>query len=107
MNHIPPLQSEGVQFEATFFKSMMYELTYTEGPSTQSSFIEPSHIEIPPPQSPLAPDHALLMDLFAQISFLGTHMEEPVVVSDSQFYSMEDCMNQYQAGFTSQFEHHQ
>ena len=107
MNHIPPLQLEGVQFEATFSKSMISKLTYIKGPSTQSSFTEPPHTEIPPPQSPLTPDHAPLMDLFAQISFLGTRMEELVVVSDSQFYSMEDCMNQYQVGFTSRFEHHQ
>ena len=32
-------------------------------------------------------------------------MEELVVVSDTRFYSMEDRMDQYQAGFTSQFEH--
>ena len=45
------------------------------------------------------------MDLFAQISYLGTRMEEFVVVSDTRFYSMEDRMDQYQVGFTSQFEY--
>ena len=35
---IPPLQSEGVQFKATFSESMMSELTYTAGPSSQPSF---------------------------------------------------------------------
>ena len=32
-------------------------------------------------------------------------MEELAVVSDTRFYSMEDCMDQYQTGFTSQFEY--
>nr|CAN64360.1 hypothetical protein VITISV_004844 [Vitis vinifera] len=32
-------------------------------------------------------------------------MEELAVVSDTRFYSMEDCIDQYQTGFTSQFEH--
>ncbi|RVW23052.1 hypothetical protein CK203_102473 [Vitis vinifera] len=69
VEYIPPLQTEGVQFEATFSKPMMIELTFTEGPSTQPSYTEPScsrpafteptHIEIPHPQAPLAPDHAL------------------------------------------------
>ena len=27
------------------------------------------------------------------------------MVSDTRFYSMEDCMDQYQASFTSQFEY--
>ena len=34
-------------------------------------------------------------------------MEELAVGSDTQFYSMEDRMDQYQIGFTSQFEHFQ
>ena len=83
----------------------MSELTYTEGPSSQSSFAEPHHTEIPPHQALLVPDHAPWMDLSAQISSLGTRMEELTVISDSQFYSMEDRMDQYQAGFTSRFEH--
>ena len=92
----------------------MFELTYTAGPFTQPSFtesfsrpgfIEPPHTKIPPPQEPLAPDHSLWMDLSTQINSLGTHMEELIVVSDTQFYSMEDHMDQYQASFTSQFEH--
>ncbi|KAL6346459.1 hypothetical protein AAG906_033255 [Vitis piasezkii] len=89
-------------------------------PSTQSSFTESSsrpaftespHIEIPPSQAPLTPDHAPWMDLSAQISSLGTHIEEFVVVSDTRFYFMEDRMDQsqhiedrmdqHQAGFTS------
>ena len=102
---ISPLQSEGVQFEATFSMSMMSESTYTAGPSTQPTFIKPLHTKIPPPQTPLASDHAHWMDLSTHISSLGTCMEEPAVVSDTQFYSMEDCMDQYQVGFTYQFEH--
>nr|CAN68154.1 hypothetical protein VITISV_040298 [Vitis vinifera] len=40
-----------------------------------------------------------------EISSLGTRMEELAVVSDTRFYSMEDCMDQYQTGFTYQFEY--
>ncbi|KAL6320918.1 hypothetical protein AAG906_010727 [Vitis piasezkii] len=72
-----------------------------EGPSSQLSFTEPPHTEIPPHQAPHAPYHAPWMDLSAQINSLGTHMEEFVVVSDTWFYSMEDRMDQYQDGFTS------
>ena len=32
-------------------------------------------------------------------------MEELIVVSDTQFYSIEDRMDQYQTGFTYQFEY--
>ena len=102
---ISPFQSEGVQFEATFSESMMSELTYTAGPSTQSSFTKPPHTEIPPHQAPIAPDHAPWMDLSAQISSLSTRMEEFVIVSDTRFYSIEDRMDRYQVGFTSQFEY--
>ncbi|RVW86579.1 hypothetical protein CK203_045609 [Vitis vinifera] len=45
---IPPLQSEGVQFEVTFPKPMMYDPTYTTRPSSQPSFIEPPPIETSP-----------------------------------------------------------
>ena len=83
--NIPPLQSEGVQLEATFSELMLSELTYTTGPSTQPSFTKPSHTEIPPHQASHAPDHAPWMDLSAQISFLGTRMEELAVVSDTWF----------------------
>ena len=102
---IPPLQSEDVQFEATFSEPMMSEPTYTAGPSSQPSFTDPPHIEIPSHQAPHVPNHAPWMDLSAQISFLSTHMEELVVVNDTQFYSMEDRMDQYQTDFTSQFEY--
>nr|CAN76595.1 hypothetical protein VITISV_020297 [Vitis vinifera] len=40
-----------------------------------------------------------------EISSLSTRMEELVVVSDTRFYSMEDCMDQYQTGFISQLEY--
>ena len=102
---IPPLQSDDVQFEATFSEPMMSELTCTAGPSSQPSFTEPPPTEIPSHQAPHAPDHASWMDLSAQISSLDTRIEELVVVSDTQFYSMEDRMDQYQTYFTSQFEY--
>ena len=73
---IPPLQSEGIQFETTFPKPMISELTYTTGPFSQSFFTKPLHIETPPHQAPHVPDHATWMDLSAQISSLGTRMEE-------------------------------
>ncbi|WKA09103.1 hypothetical protein VitviT2T_026781 [Vitis vinifera] len=84
----PPLQTEGVQFEASFPEPMISKSAYTAGPS-ESFFIEPSHVEIPS-QAPHVPDHAPWMDLFAQISSLGTCMEELAIVSDTHFYSMED-----------------
>ena len=73
----------------------MFELPYTARPSSQPSFTKPSHTEIPPHQAPHAPDHAPWMDLSAQL----------VVINDTRFYSIEDRMDQYQAGFTSQFEY--
>ncbi|KAL6327233.1 hypothetical protein AAG906_015272 [Vitis piasezkii] len=80
--HLP--QSKGIQFEAIFSESMMFEPIYTAGPSSQPSFTEFPHIEIPS-QAPHAPDRASL----------GTRMEELVVVSDTRFYSIEDRMDQY------------
>ena len=102
---IPLLQLEGVQFKATFFEWMVSEPTYIVGPSSQPSFIEPPHVEIPPHQVPHAPDHVLWMDLSPQISSCDTCMEEFIVVSDTRFYSMEDHMDQYHTDFTSQFEY--
>ena len=93
---------------------MMFESTFIAGPSTQSSFTEssselaftkPTHFEIPLAQTPLAPDHAPWMDLSTQISSLSTHMAELAVVSDTWFYSMEDCMDQYQTASISQFQY--
>ena len=77
---------------------------YIAGPSFQPSFIEPPPTEIPS-QAHHAPDHAPWMDLSTQISSLGTCMEELAVVSDTRFYFKEDRIDQYQTGFTSQFEH--
>ena len=102
---ISPLQSKAVQFQATFPESMMSELTYTVGPSSQPSFTESPHTETLPHQAPHAPDHAPWMDLSTQISSLGTRMEKLAVIGDTRFYSMDDRMNQYQTGFTSQFEY--
>ena len=39
------------------------------------------------------------------LNSLDTCMEELAVASDTHLYSMEDCMDQYQAGFTSQFDY--
>ncbi|RVW12894.1 hypothetical protein CK203_106964 [Vitis vinifera] len=47
------------------------------------------------------------MDVSAQISSLGTRMEELALVSDTRFYSMKDHIDQYQTGFTFCFEHFQ
>ncbi|RVX01386.1 Retrovirus-related Pol polyprotein from transposon RE1 [Vitis vinifera] len=95
----PPHQLEGIHVEATFSEPMMTESSFTAGPSSQPSFTEL------PSQAPHAPNHLPWMDLSAQISSLGTRMEELVVVHDTRFSSMEDRIDQYQAGFTSQFEH--
>ena len=80
---IPPLMFEGIQFQATFPEPMMSEPTYTMGPSFEPSFTKPPHIETPPHQALHAPDHAPWMDLSAQISSLGTRMEELAGVSDT------------------------
>ena len=78
---------------------MMTEPSFAAGHSSQPSFTEL------PSQAPPTPDHPPWMDLSAQISSLGSRMEELAVVHDTRFYSMEDRIDQYQAGFTSQFEH--
>ena len=83
----------------------MFEPTYIAGPFSQPSFTKAPHIEIPPHQAPHAPDHAPWMDLSAQISSLGTHMDELAGLSDTRFYSVKDRMDQYQTDFTSQFEY--
>ena len=85
---IPPSpQSEGIHVEATFSKPMMTEPSYTAGPSSQPSFTEL------PSQAPHAVDHVHWMDVSAQISFLGTRIEELALVHDSNFYSMEEHMD--------------
>ena len=82
---------------------MMTESSYTAGPSSQPSFTELPHTKIPSH----APDHAPWMDVSAQISSLGTRMEELALVSDTRFYSMKDHIDQYQTRFTFCFEHFQ
>ena len=78
---------------------MMTESSCIIGPSSQPSFIEL------PSQAPYAPDHAPWMDVSAQISSLGTRMEELALVHDSHFYSMEEHMDQYQTRVISRFVH--
>ena len=82
----------------------MTKTGYTAGPFGQPSFTEPHYTHTSPGQAPDAPEHEPWMDLSAQISSLGTRMEELAVVSDTRFYSMEDHMDHYQTGFTYQFE---
>ncbi|KAL6313681.1 hypothetical protein AAG906_010099 [Vitis piasezkii] len=69
--------------EATFSEPMMSESTYIVGPSSQPSFTEPPHTEIPSHQAPQAPNPAPWMDLSTQISFLSTRIKELLVVSDT------------------------
>ncbi|KAL6321490.1 hypothetical protein AAG906_018459 [Vitis piasezkii] len=97
----PPPQSKGIHVEATFSEPMMTEPSFTAGPSSQPSFTEL------PSQAPHVPDHAPWMDVSAQISSLGTCMEELALVHDSRFYSMEEHLDQYQTGVTSRFDHFQ
>ncbi|RVX02621.1 hypothetical protein CK203_016559 [Vitis vinifera] len=85
---------------------MMTELSYTAGPSSQPSFTEFPHTKLPS-QAPHAPNHTTWMDVSAQISSLGTRMEELALVHDTRFYSMEEHMDQYQTRVTSQFDHFQ
>ena len=95
------MRSEGIHVEATFSEPMMTKPTFTAGPSFQPSFTEL------PSQAPHAPDHAPWMDVSAQISFLGTRMEELALVHDSRFYSLGEHLDQYQIGVTSRFDHFQ
>ena len=78
----------------------MTESSYTARPSSQPSFTELLHIELPS-QAPHTSDHAPWMDVSAQISSFGTRMEELALVHDTPFYSMEEHIDQYQTGFTS------
>ena len=102
---LPP-QSEGIHVEATFSEPMMTEPSYIAGPSSQPSFIELPHTELPS-QAPHTLDHAPWMDVSTQIISLGTRMEELALVRDTRFYSMEEHMDQYQTSVTSRFEHFQ
>ncbi|RVX16560.1 Retrovirus-related Pol polyprotein from transposon RE1 [Vitis vinifera] len=88
----------GAEEEAEI-REMEDDCPFTAGPSSLPSFTEL------PSQAPHVPDHAPWMDLSAQISSLGTRMEELALVHDSRFYSIEEHLDQYQVGFTSQFEH--
>ena len=97
----PPHQSKDIHVEATFSEPMMTESSFAVGPSSQ-----PSSTELPS-QAPHVLDHAPWMDLSAQISSLGTRMEEFSLVHDSRFYSMEEHLDQYQTGVTSRFDHFQ
>ncbi|KAL6340607.1 hypothetical protein AAG906_010515 [Vitis piasezkii] len=80
----PPTQARG-QGQAHPGVEKEAEIREMEGgvdpqrPSTQLSFTKPPHTEIPPHQTPHAPDHAPWMDL-SSISYLGTRMEEFVVM---------------------------
>ena len=81
----------------------MTKSSYIAGSSSQPSFTELPHTKIPSH----APDHAPWMDVSAQISSLGTCMEEFALVHESRFYSIEEQLDQYQAGVTSWFDHFQ
>ena len=65
---LPTPQLEGIHFKATFFDPMMTKPTYTARPSSQPSFTELPHIELPSHQAPRAPDHAPWMDLSARLA---------------------------------------
>ena len=97
----PPQQSQSIHVEATFSEPMMTEPSFSAGPSSQPSFTEL------PSQAPHTLDHAPWMDVSAQISSLGTRMEELALVHDSRFYSMEEHLDLYQTGVTSRFDHFQ
>ncbi|RVW35602.1 hypothetical protein CK203_108075 [Vitis vinifera] len=66
---ILPLQSEVVQFKATFSKPMMFEPTYTTEPSTQPSFIDCS--SRPGFTEPLHTEYHLLRNLSFLTILLG------------------------------------
>ena len=73
---IPPCQSEGGHIDPTISDAMMTETGYTAAPSGQPSFTKPHYTHTSPGQAPDAPEHAPWMELSAQISSLGTRIEE-------------------------------
>ena len=89
---------------ATILGGMTSEAMHTAGTSSHPSFTDPPHAHTSPHQAPYDPSQTPWMDLGAQISSLGTQMEELAVVKDMRFYSMEDRMDHYQTGFTEQFQ---
>ena len=91
--------------ESAFIEGSSTQPSYTDPSFSRPTFIEPTYTEIPSPQTPPALDHAPWIDLSTQIISLGTRMEELAMISDTHFYSMEDMLDQYQTGFTSQFEY--
>ncbi|RVW35742.1 hypothetical protein CK203_093608 [Vitis vinifera] len=73
---IPPRQSEGGHIDPTILDAVMTETGYTAGPSGQPSFTEPHYTHTSPGQAPDAAEHAPWMELSAQITSLGTRIEE-------------------------------
>ena len=73
---IPPRQSEGGHIDPTISDAVMTETGYTAGPSGQPSFTEPHYTHTSPGQAPDAAEHAPWMELSAQITSLGTRIEE-------------------------------
>ncbi|RVW88788.1 hypothetical protein CK203_034727 [Vitis vinifera] len=73
---IPPRQSEGGHIDPTISDAVMTETGYTAGPSGQPSFTEPHYTHTSPGQAPDAAAHAPWMELSAQITSLGTRIEE-------------------------------
>lgn len=81
-------------------------------PIEETFFTKPTFIEVPLPHISessglyvtLTLDFAPQMDLSTQINSLSTRMKEIPLISGCRFYSLEDEMDQYQFGFTSQYE---
>ena len=119
--NIPPFQTEilsqteTVQFKSTFSNLMMTKPAYTKGPSTDHApytepdfsrlaYTKPTSTEIPQPQAPSISDYAPWMDLLVKSTPLVL-IWRSLQWSVTRFYSMEDKMDQYQSGFTSQFDY--
>ncbi|RVX13120.1 hypothetical protein CK203_018040 [Vitis vinifera] len=68
--------SEGGHIDPTISDAVMTETGYTAGPSGQPSFTEPHYTHTSPGQAPDAAEHAPWMELSAQITSLGTRIEE-------------------------------
>ena len=73
---IPPRQTEGGHIDPTISDAVMTETGYTAGPSGQPSFTEPHYTHTSPGQAPDAAAHEHWMELSAQITSLGTRIEE-------------------------------
>ena len=112
---------QGQEFEATIAEEPLFteypDIPFQTSQPEQTipageTFTKPAFTKVPlPPATKFTATHEspqvkqqYWMNLFEKISSLGTQIEKLVLISDHQFYSIEDHMDRYQANFTTQIE---